>query len=83
VTIMVRLAGFVTRSRSHTGPRPFASEGELQAEVRRLLEPFFDGLENPKGKKIRLIGVRVEKLVRDSGAGTAQSTLAVDASRPT
>jgi len=32
--------------------------------VRQLLEPFFDSRENPKGKKIRLIGVRVEKLSR-------------------
>ena len=37
---------------------------QLQAEVRQLLEPFFDARENPKGKKIRLIGVRVEKLLR-------------------
>jgi hypothetical protein len=41
---------------------------QLQAEVRQLLEPFFDARENPKGKKIRLIGVRVEKLLRTPGA---------------
>jgi len=63
VTVTVRFAGFVTRSRSHTGNAPFRSEEELQGEVRRLLEPFFDARENPKGKKIRLIGVRVEKLL--------------------
>jgi hypothetical protein len=37
---------------------------QLLTEVRHLLEPFFDTRENPKGKKIRLIGVRVEKLLR-------------------
>jgi DNA polymerase IV (DinB-like DNA polymerase) len=67
VTVTVRFAGFVTRSRSHTGPTPFRTEDELQGEVRRLLEPFFDARENPKGKKIRLIGVRVEKLLREDG----------------
>jgi hypothetical protein len=41
------------------------SEEELQGEVRRLLEPFFDAGQNPKGTKIRLIGVRVEKLLRE------------------
>jgi DNA polymerase IV (archaeal DinB-like DNA polymerase) len=69
VTVTVRFAGFVTRSRSRTGPAPLRSEDELQVEVRRLLEPFFDARENPKGKKIRLIGVRVEKLARDPGPG--------------
>jgi DNA polymerase IV (DinB-like DNA polymerase) len=64
VTITVRFSGFVTVSRSRTGKTPFSGEAQLQAEVRQLLEPFFDARENPKGKKIRLIGVRVEKLVR-------------------
>ena len=63
VTITVRFSGFLTVSRSRTGKAPFTSAEQLQAEVRRLLEPFFDARENPKGKKIRLIGVRVEKLV--------------------
>ena len=63
VTVTVRFSGFLTVSRSHTGKAPFTSTEELQAEVRQLLEPFFDTRENPKGKKIRLIGVRVEKLL--------------------
>ena len=69
VTVTVRFSGFQTRSRSHTGPAPFRSEGDLQGAVRRLLEPFFDARENPKGKKLRLIGVRVEKLLRDPEPG--------------
>jgi DNA polymerase IV (DinB-like DNA polymerase) len=64
VTVTVRFSGFMTVSRSRTDKTPFTGEAQLQAEVRRLLEPFFDVRENPKGKKIRLIGVRVEKLVR-------------------
>jgi DNA polymerase IV (DinB-like DNA polymerase) len=63
VTITVRFSGFLTVSRSRTGKTPHRSAAELHAEVRQLLEPFFDARENPKGKKIRLIGVRVEKLV--------------------
>jgi DNA polymerase IV (DinB-like DNA polymerase) len=72
VTVTVRFTGFVTRNRSHTGPSVSRSEGDLQGEVRRLLEPFFDARENPKRKQIRLIGVRVEKLVREDQPGAAR-----------
>jgi DNA polymerase IV (DinB-like DNA polymerase) len=78
VTVTVRFAGFVTRTRSRTGTPPFRSEEELQGEVHRLLEPFFDARENPKGKKIRLIGVRVEKLLREGRREAAQEAIAVD-----
>jgi len=67
VTVTVRFTGFVTVSRSRTGRDPLGTLDPLQAEVRTLLEPFFDARENPKGKKIRLIGVRVEKLSRVQG----------------
>jgi hypothetical protein len=79
--VTVRFAGFVTRSRSHTGTQPFRREEELQGEVQRLLEPFLDARENPKGKKIRLLGVRVEKLLREDGRGAAQRAIAVEAVR--
>ena len=75
VTVTVRFAGFVTRNRSHTGPAPFRHEAELQGEARRLLEPFFDARENPRRTKIRLIGVRVEKLLREPGSVDAQAPL--------
>ena len=64
VTVTVRFTGFVTVSRARTGAVEWRSRDELEAEAVRLLEPFFDARENPKGKKIRLIGVRVEKLSR-------------------
>jgi hypothetical protein len=79
VTITVRFARFVTKSRSHTGTAPLRREDELQGEVRRLLEPFFDARENPKGKKIRLVGVRVEKLLREDGRGPTQPAIAMEA----
>jgi DNA polymerase IV (archaeal DinB-like DNA polymerase) len=66
VTVTVRFTGFVTVSRSLTGKTALAAEEQLQAQVRRLLEPFFDARENPRGRRIRLIGVRVEKLLRES-----------------
>jgi DNA polymerase IV (DinB-like DNA polymerase) len=64
VTVTVRFVGFVTVSRARTGKAPLTALDELQAVVRGLLEPFFDDRENPRRKKIRLIGVRVEKLAR-------------------
>jgi DNA polymerase IV (DinB-like DNA polymerase) len=71
VTVTVRFSGFVTVSRSRTARTPLTAVDQLEAEVRGLLEPFFDARENPKGKKLRLIGVRVEKLVRDRARDTA------------
>ena len=77
VTITVRFAGFLTKSRSRTGTLPLRREDELQGEVRRLLEPFFDARENPKGRKIRLVGVRVEKLLREGGQEATQYAIAM------
>jgi hypothetical protein len=34
----------------------------LKQEALSLLLPFFDARENPRGKAIRLIGLRLEKL---------------------
>jgi DNA polymerase IV (DinB-like DNA polymerase) len=64
VTITVRFAHFRTLTRSRTPPEEIASEDALQAAAVQLLLPFFDQRENPRGTKIRLIGVRAEKLVR-------------------
>ena len=50
--------------------------------VLRAAEPFFDARENPKRKKIRLIGVRVEKLLRTLTPDAIQQAIAVtDANR--
>ncbi len=77
VTVTVRFTGFVTVSRSRTGQTPLTSVEELQAEIRQLLEPFFDARENPKGKKIRLIGVRIEKLLRTFARDARQQVISV------
>jgi DNA polymerase IV (DinB-like DNA polymerase) len=62
VVLTVRFADFETNSRSHTLSVPTNSLTVLQREAMNLLMPFLDDRENPGGKLIRLIGVRVEKL---------------------
>jgi DNA polymerase IV (DinB-like DNA polymerase) len=62
VVVTVRFADFDTKSRSHTLPAPSDSPRLLRFEAMKLLMPFLDRRENPKHKRIRLIGVRVEKL---------------------
>ena len=64
VTITVRFAHFRTLTRSHTAREEMATEEALYTGAERLLRPFLDQRENPRGTKIRLIGVRAEKLVR-------------------
>lgn len=61
VTVTVRFSGFETKLRSHTISRPSATLAVLKGEAIKLLMPFFDARENPQRKKIRLIGVRIEK----------------------
>jgi DNA polymerase IV (DinB-like DNA polymerase) len=62
VVVTVRFADFDTYSRSHTLGEPAASLRLLTFEAMKLIMPFLDRRENPRGKLIRLIGVRVEKL---------------------
>jgi DNA polymerase IV (DinB-like DNA polymerase) len=64
VTITVRFSNFRTLTRSHTPPEAMTSEAALYAVAERLLLPFLDHRENPRQTKLRLIGVRVEKLMR-------------------
>jgi nucleotidyltransferase/DNA polymerase involved in DNA repair len=64
VVVTVRFADFQTYSRSYTLPYPAQSPRTLVFEAMKLLMPFLDRRENPKGKLIRLIGVRVEKIGR-------------------
>jgi DNA polymerase-4 len=73
VTVTVRFENFVTLSRSLTAERVLVTREVLEETAEMLLVPFFDERENPRGRRIRLIGVRVEKLARASqtaGAGT-------------
>jgi DNA polymerase IV (DinB-like DNA polymerase) len=68
VTLTVRFSDFDTRNRSHSIKEgiPLDNDGQalrlLKQKALALLLPFFDSRENPRGKAIRLIGLRVEKL---------------------
>jgi DNA polymerase IV (DinB-like DNA polymerase) len=64
VTITVRFAHFRTLSRARTSREEFASPEALYIAAAELFAPFFDARANPRGTKIRLIGVRAEKLLR-------------------
>ena len=73
VTITVRFHDFETKTRSSTLKAPDAALERLYSEARRLLAPFLDRREeNPKGKPIRLLGVRIEKLIKDAGRAVAE-----------
>ena len=62
IGIIVRFSGFETKTRSHTLPTPSKSTETLKFEALKLLMPFLDRRENPRNKKIRLVGLRIEKL---------------------
>ncbi len=65
VTVTVRFQNFVTMNRSRTPEALLTTQAEIEALAEQLLLPFLDARENPRGRKIRLIGVRAEKLVRE------------------
>lgn len=62
IVITVRFADFETKTRSHTFPDTQLSQKALEMEAFRMLLPFLDRRENQRGKLIRLIGIRIEKL---------------------
>ena len=64
VTVTVRFENFVTLVRSRTGRAAWTSEEALWATALDLLLPFLDDRENPRHRKLRLVGVRAEKLAR-------------------
>jgi DNA polymerase IV (DinB-like DNA polymerase) len=68
VIITVRFADFETKTRSHTLREAVAAKEVLETEAFHLLQPFLDARGNPKKKKFRLVGVRLEKLIRGPGS---------------
>jgi len=63
IAITVRFAGFETHTRAHTLSAASGSLGTLRFEALKLFMPFLDRRENPLNKKIRLVGLRIEKLL--------------------
>lgn len=62
IVITIRFSDFETKTRSHTLKIPSNASKIILIEALKLFMPFLDHRENPKSKKIRLIGVRIEKL---------------------
>ena len=62
IVLTVRFADFETLSRSRTLNEPTGSAELLRRHVTQMFFPFLDRRENPRRKKIRLVGIRVEKL---------------------
>jgi DNA polymerase IV (archaeal DinB-like DNA polymerase) len=68
VTLTVRFSDFQTSNRSHSIKEGIRVDDGVHALVSlkqqawSLLLPFLDHRENPRGKAIRLVGLRVEKL---------------------
>jgi nucleotidyltransferase/DNA polymerase involved in DNA repair len=68
ITLTVRFSGFETKNRSYSIKDGIVVADREQAlrlleeQAVALLLPFFDARENPRGKAIRLIGLRLEKL---------------------
>ena len=64
VGLVVRFADFETKSKAFTLKNPIRSTDEMFTVALRLLLPFLDRRMNPGLKKIRLLGMRMEKLVK-------------------
>jgi len=64
VVLTVRFSDFQTISRSHTFPALTGDMSIIKGALLRLFLPFLDVRSNPRRKNIRLLGVRLEKLVK-------------------
>lgn len=62
--LVVRFSDFATYTRAVTEKETLTSARELEMRALKLLLPFFDTRENPRKKGVRLIGLRVQKLVK-------------------
>lgn len=62
IVLTIRFTDFETRTKSLTFKESNNDYNFLKIQALKLLLPFLDHRENPRGKLIRLIGVRVEKL---------------------
>lgn len=62
VAITVRFSDFTTVTRAHTFADPVREGSVIRRELIKMLLPFLDHRENPRRQRIRLLGVRVEKL---------------------
>jgi len=64
VGLVVRFTDFETKSKAFTLKNPIRSAEEMFMVALRLLLPYLDRRMNPHLKKIRLLGLRIEKLIK-------------------
>lgn len=62
VVLTVRFSDFETMTRSLTVATPLATVRDLELKALKMIMPFFERKENPHRKRVRLIGLRIEKL---------------------
>ena len=62
LVITIRFEDFETHTTSHTLKNPSSSENTLETEALKLILPYFDKRKNKYNKKIRMVGLRIEKL---------------------
>jgi DNA polymerase IV (archaeal DinB-like DNA polymerase) len=62
--VVVRFSDFSTFTRAVTEKEALRLARDLELRALTLLLPFFDKRENPRGKGVRLIGLRVSKLTK-------------------
>src|SRR3990167_6368010 len=61
-SLKIRFENFETKTRAHTLTKLASSKKILEGEAMKLFLPFLDSRENPRKWKIRLLGVKIEKL---------------------
>ncbi len=71
--LVVRFADFETKTKSLTLKNAVFSSSELSTIALQLLMPFLDRRLNPKLKRVRLIGLRLQKLVKAGSKAAATS----------
>jgi len=62
IVLTVRFSDFKTFSSSKSSLNPFIDIGSMKKEFLKLILSYLDKRKNPLMKKIRLVGVRIEKL---------------------
>ncbi len=67
ISVIVRFSSFITKTRAHTLKIATDDLEIFKTEAMKLLLPFLDSRENPHRMKLRLIGVRAEKLKNFAG----------------
>ncbi len=71
--LVIRFADFETKTKSLTLKNAVFSSSELSTIALQLLMPFLDRRLNPKLKRVRLIGLRLQKLVKAGAKEVATS----------